>query len=74
MKWRDVLIGRVVYHVSFPHWGKGRIVQRRIKDNLALPTRFKVSVEWEEKQKEGFSQFWMRLSDLRLPPKKAKVK
>lgn len=63
---RDLQIGTTVYHSTCWNWGKGTVTERRLTDNLGLPTSQQFLVSWEDRL-DGPT--WCRARELCKTPK-----
>jgi len=76
MRTRDLYTGTIVYHSLFVHWGKGKVIKIRQKDNLGYRTSKKYLVKWTSGRIKGVNdEVWCKASDLRktFDEKKAKL-
>lgn len=76
---RQLFVGAKVYHSIFVHWGEGKVIAYRDKDNLGYKVRLKWRVQWQrENQKIGSEttkypvETWESCQSLRKTPKGGK--
>lgn len=64
MKRTDLGRGAIVYHVIFPHWGKGQVIEIR-QTLMGYKTAEKYLVLWNYIFGNGKQTKWCRIAELR---------
>ena len=70
MNRHDLSLKTVVYHITFPFWGSGKVLDIRLKDNLGCPTSRRYQIQWEHRE----NPMWCMASELRKTPNLKKAR